>query len=119
MKTTVRSLTLRRDRAASSEGITSVAGEARARRQMVHDLALGVLAAGTGAWILALVPDARSIRGAVTVEDAFRPAAFVRVADVLWEASARTGTVLFSANGVRTTRRRLARCGFLLYNRIG
>lgn len=70
---------------------------------MVHDLAHGVLAACAGAWILTFVSDASSVRRAVAVENAFRPTAFVRVTDVLWEAGAGTGSVLLSADGVRAT----------------
>lgn len=81
---------------------------------MIHDLAIGVLSASSWARILTLIPNAGSVGWTVGIEDALGSATLVWIADVFRKTRARTRTVLFSADGVGTARRRLARGRLLL-----
>ena len=110
-------LTLRRNDVAVSEGIASVAGPARALRQVVHHLAVRVLAAGPRTRVHALVANASPVGRAVRVDHTLGPAALVRVADVLGQTGARSRAVLLAADGVRSTRRGFAGRGPLLDRR--
>lgn len=85
---------------------------------MVDDLALGVLSAGAGARVDALLVDASPVGGALGADHTLRPAARRR-ADVLRKAGADSLTVVDFALAVGSTwrgvagicRRRLDSCG--------
>lgn len=100
--------------AAESERVSCITREARARRQVVHDLTFSILTASTGARVLALISDASSVGRTIRVENALGTTSLVRIPDVLRKARARTSTVLFPADSVGTARRRLARGRFFL-----
>lgn len=89
--------------------ITAVAADADALRRMGEHAALGIEAAHARARIRALVVDARPIASALVVRDALGTTAAVRIAEIASQTQARTGAILFFANGVRTARRRRAR----------
>lgn len=93
-----------------------VAGEARqacAGGRVVNRHALGVSGARTGTGIPTPGPDATLVGRAVRVNDALGSAAFVGIADVVREASARAGPVGLFAPGVGTAGRGVAgRRGF-------
>lgn len=101
-------LTFWRLHVAEPERIAGVARATRARRQVVHDLAICVGTAGSRTWILALVAYARPVGGAVRIQDALWTTAFVRVTHIVGEATAGACSVLFPTNCVRAARRRHA-----------
>jgi hypothetical protein len=61
---------------------------AAAHGDMTDHGAHRVNGANTGARVQALVAYARSVTGTVSVQDAFRPATYVRVSSELWQTSA-------------------------------
>jgi late competence protein required for DNA uptake (superfamily II DNA/RNA helicase) len=75
---------------------------------MIINLALRINTACTYARILALVVDASLCVHAIRVLNAFRSATLVRIAGVIGQTSAGTGTITLFTYGVRTARRRVA-----------
>jgi len=86
------------------EGIAGVPWTAGARRQVIHNLTIGVLSARSWTWVLALVTNAGFVGGAVSVQDTFRPAALVRIANIFWEANTGSSSTLFTANRISPAR---------------
>lgn len=76
---------------------------------MGHHMALGIRTASARTRIPTLLVDAGPIRRTVRIQDALRTAHFVRIAGILRNTLAGSGTVLFAAHGVRTARTRLTR----------
>lgn len=101
-------------RLARGERIAGVAGPADAGGHVVDRQALGVQAAHAGTRVFAAVPDAGLVGRAVRAEHALGPAAFVRIALVVFDAAARADAVSFEALGVGAARRRLARVNLLV-----
>lgn len=87
-----------------AERIAGEAGRTRADRNVLNDLALGVVAARARARIAALAAHAGAIACTVGAAGALRAAALVRVALVLGQA----GAFAVLAQGVGTARRRIA-----------
>lgn len=96
-------------RMAAGQRIANVTSVAYAQRRVVHDLALGIVAARSWTWIDALVIDAGPIRRTFAVQNTLGTALDVRIAVVLWNAGARPRTVVLLADGIRSAGCRLAR----------
>lgn len=94
---------------AGQAGVSSVAFDATAHRQVIDDTTFGVETADTRAWVDAAVVDAAAIARAFRVLDAFRPTADGGIAQIVGWADAHGVLTLLFALGTRTTRRRLAR----------
>lgn len=75
-------------RVTSHKGISPHSLRTRAGGQVVVHVAEGVQSAGAWTGILALLPDAGLVPGAVRVEDTLRPAAHVGISSVLRNAAA-------------------------------
>lgn len=71
---------------------------------MVDNLALGVLAAGSGTRILTFVPNAGTVRRTIGVQDTLGATTFVRISKVILDAGTRTSTVLLPTVGVGAAR---------------
>lgn len=93
---------------AESEGVTSETSVATTRREMIDNLAQGILATGAWARVQALIPKAGSIGRAIGVHRAFWTATFVRVADVLGQTHTRTSSVSLLTQGIASTWRGIA-----------
>jgi len=108
---------LNRRRTAIAEWVSGETGAAGARRQVVHHLALCILAAGSRARILAVITDTGLVRRTVCVDNTLRSATFVRIAEVVRQTDARPGIVSGSTHCVSSARRRIARINVVVYNR--
>lgn len=73
---------------------------------MCENGTLGVQTADTRTWVSALVVDARPISGALVVGYTFGSAAAVRVAEIVGDTRARSGAILFLADGISSAWRR-------------
>jgi hypothetical protein len=93
---------------ARAEWITLIALEAAAHRNVVHNVTLGVGSTNSNARISAMFVDAGQVAGAVSVDDAFRSAARVRISKVRCNTSTASLSVVLSALSILTTRRRIA-----------
>lgn len=92
-------------RPAQSERISNHFWRTRAHRDVVDDVAVGICAARPDTRVLAFITNAGFVSRTFAADDALGSTAFVRVAGEFWEAFADAVAV---ANGVRTTRRRIA-----------
>lgn len=81
-------------------------------------MAFGILSASTRAWILAFLANACPIRSAVGTEHTLGPANFVRIAKVLGNARARSGSILLPTDSICSAWGRCARCGLFVDNGI-
>jgi len=93
--------------------VSSVALSTSTWRWMIYYLAISVLATGSWARILTSVQPTSPIRWTIGVNSAFRSTALVRITEVLRKALTSSSAILFSANGVRSTRARIARLNVL------
>lgn len=81
--------------------IANISGWTGTDRNVIHYVALGVLAAYSGTRVLAFVLQACFVAGTFRIKDAFGTTGLIRITDVLGQASAFT----IVAYGVWTTRR--------------
>lgn len=73
---------------------------------MRHHLTAGLWGAGARTRILAAALNARAISRTIAIQNALGATTLIRIADVLRNAYASAGSVLFAAHGVRAARAR-------------
>lgn len=83
----------------ANERIANISGWTGADGNMIHYIALRVLAAYSGTRILAFVLQAGLVAGTFRIEDALGTTGFIRITDILGQAS--TFTII--AYGICTT----------------
>jgi hypothetical protein len=98
------------------QSISSVSGQATARRGVVYDKALCILTTGTITGIFAFIIDASFVAMAVGTKYALRPAASVRVTEILGLTLARASAITLPADGVSAAGRGTARVSRLIDN---
>lgn len=89
--------------------ISGIARQTRAQRSVLHNLTLGIQAASTRTRVLALVVYARFTRIAICVRYTFWPTSCVRIAEILRQTYARSGSISLFTNCVSSAWRRITR----------
>lgn len=90
-----------------SESITSSAFGTVTNRNMIGNWANSGKATSSRAWILTFVSDTRFTHNTVRTDQAFRSAAFIRIALIFWKTCASSDTVFRTTSSIWTTWRRI------------
>ena len=88
---------------AVSEWITRISCSTSTWRQMINYLTICILPTSSWTWILTFIPHTCSVWWTVRIYNTFRPTTLIRVANILWQASTWTSTILLSANSICST----------------
>lgn len=91
-----------------TEGIASITRETSTRRQMINNLTDCVLSACSRTRVFAFVINARKTWWTIWVQDTLRSTTLIGISEISVQTSASTSAILFSTNGVCSTRTRWA-----------
>lgn len=92
---------------AATQWISSETNQTIALRRVIYDATFSILGTNTWTWIFAFIIQTGTMTWTVVVCDTFRTTATVWISKVIGQACTCTGTISFSANGIRTARWRV------------